>query len=354
MKPKIIFDTDIGCDCDDAAALALALELANAGECEILAVTHCTVNEAAAGCIEAILSYYGHPEVPVGSFHREDKFPTIDWHDVYASDVALRYETGYQKGNRYDDTVAVLRQALSGAEDSSVTIVATGALTSLARLLDSGPSAVEKTGGRAPSADENPGGGAPSADGNPGGGVLPDGGELIRRKVRRTVCMAGRFTEQWPEPVIVGDGFAVEKEWNVLCDVDAARKVCEEWPGELVFCSYEIGLPIITCGGLQKNGPKDNPVRTCYEVWSEKDGCGAVGRESWDGVTMLYAIRPDSGYWKLHPYGSIHVDQDGKTSWTEQNGGRQTFLTENLPYREVERIINEILDRDIRRGQKRT
>ena len=31
MGKKIIFDTDIGCDCDDAAALAVALELMNAG-----------------------------------------------------------------------------------------------------------------------------------------------------------------------------------------------------------------------------------------------------------------------------------------------------------------------------------
>ena len=48
MATKIIFDTDIGCDCDDAAALALALELMNAGECELLAVTHCTMNESRA------------------------------------------------------------------------------------------------------------------------------------------------------------------------------------------------------------------------------------------------------------------------------------------------------------------
>lgn len=68
MGRKIIFDTDIGGNCDDAAALAL--ELMNAGECELLAVTHCTMHESAARCIESILNYYGHPEIPVAQVLR--------------------------------------------------------------------------------------------------------------------------------------------------------------------------------------------------------------------------------------------------------------------------------------------
>lgn len=41
-KPvKIIFDTDIGGDCDDAGALALLHRLCDMGEAELLAVTHC-------------------------------------------------------------------------------------------------------------------------------------------------------------------------------------------------------------------------------------------------------------------------------------------------------------------------
>ena len=36
---KIIFDTDIGGDCDDAGALAILHEAQNAGKAELLAVT---------------------------------------------------------------------------------------------------------------------------------------------------------------------------------------------------------------------------------------------------------------------------------------------------------------------------
>ena len=69
---KILFDTDIGCDCDDAGAMAVLHELANQGECSILAVTHCCAGEYNAGCIDAINRYFGRPEIPVGMFHPED------------------------------------------------------------------------------------------------------------------------------------------------------------------------------------------------------------------------------------------------------------------------------------------
>lgn len=320
MSKKIIFDTDIGCDCDDAAALALALELANAGECELLAVTSCTGNSGAPGCIEAILNYYGHPEIPVGCFTQEDGLLPNEWHDVYASDTARRYDTRFARGEGYENTVKLLRRVLSETEEQ-VTLVATGALTSLARLLESGP-------------DEYSG---------------LTGTELVRQKVETAACMAGRFFEAWPEPIVIGDNYVVDAEWNVKCDIKAAQTVCDRWPSELVFCSYEIGLQIITCGGLQTRGAQDNPVRTCYELWSGRDGGGAVGRESWDGATMLYAIRPKAGYWDMYPYGRLCVDDAGKTSWRAEAGGRQTFLTEKMPHKEVETLIEGILERDIAR-----
>lgn len=320
MKTKIIFDTDIGCDCDDAAALALALELMNAGECELLAVTSCTMSDAAAGCIEAILGYYGHPEIPVGTFREEDALKKNEWHDVYATDTALQYDTRYKKGERYENTVKLLRRTLSESEEK-VKIVATGQMTSLARLLMSGPDSYSQLSGV----------------------------ELVRQKVEAAACMAGRFFETWPEPVVLGDGYVVDEEWNVTCDIEAAQTVCRQWPSELVFCSYEIGWKMITCGGLQTKGSKNNPVRTCYETWSSKEGGGAVGRESWDSATMLYAIRPWEGYWDLHAYGRIDVDHRGKTTWSPKADGRHSYLLEKLPSKQVEDVINGILERDLER-----
>ena len=58
-KPiKIIFDTDIGGDCDDAGALALIHRLCDKGEAELLAVTHCYNGEYYAGCIDSINRFF--------------------------------------------------------------------------------------------------------------------------------------------------------------------------------------------------------------------------------------------------------------------------------------------------------
>ena len=71
---KIIFDTDIGWDCDDAGALALIHSLCNKGEAELLAVTATYYHKYAAGCIDAINRYYGRI-VPVGvNYSRVDTF----------------------------------------------------------------------------------------------------------------------------------------------------------------------------------------------------------------------------------------------------------------------------------------
>ena len=62
---KIIFDTDLGGDCDDAGTLAMLHRLCDKGEAELLAVTHCYATPWNAGAIDAINRYYGR-EVPVG------------------------------------------------------------------------------------------------------------------------------------------------------------------------------------------------------------------------------------------------------------------------------------------------
>ena len=55
---KIIFDTDIGGDCDDAGALALIHRLCDKGETEFLAVTHCCNSPYLAGCIDSINHFF--------------------------------------------------------------------------------------------------------------------------------------------------------------------------------------------------------------------------------------------------------------------------------------------------------
>ena len=63
---NIIFDTDIDSDVDDAGAMALLHSYVQQGKVNLLAVVGCCNSGYAAPCIDAINTYYGLPDVPVG------------------------------------------------------------------------------------------------------------------------------------------------------------------------------------------------------------------------------------------------------------------------------------------------
>lgn len=89
------------------------------------------------------------------------------------------------------------------------------------------------------------------------------------------------------------------------------HRLCDLWPGELVFSSYEIGLWCVSMRGYIHKAPKADPVRRAYEVHPAKE----MGRESWDHTAVLQAVRPNHGYWNLHTYGRIRVDDSDITTW---------------------------------------
>ncbi|MEL6894852.1 MAG: nucleoside hydrolase, partial [Planctomycetota bacterium] len=62
----VVFDTDISGDVDDVLALAMLHALADRGECEIRAVTISKINPLTAPFVDAVNTYYGRPEIPIG------------------------------------------------------------------------------------------------------------------------------------------------------------------------------------------------------------------------------------------------------------------------------------------------
>lgn len=309
MKPvKLILDTDIGGDCDDAGALAMMHALADRGECEILAVTHCCRGRQYGECIEAINRYYGRADIPVGVF--ADSSTASDGNDVYASAIAERFPSQAA----YSDSLTLLRKTLAQAEDGEVTLAVIGSMHTMRRLLESEPDEISSLNGR----------------------------ELIGRKIHSTVVMGGRFHKSWPEPIVFPDGYVVDTEFNIRDDIPSAYLVCREWPGELTMCSYEIGYPIITAQEFQKSARVSNPAAMCYRLWHERTGANGLGRESWDLATVLYAVRPEAEIWKLHPDGRISIDEKGITTW-EKAPGRQRYLLENLPHEDVRALIDGLL-----------
>ena len=310
--PKIIFDTDIGGDCDDAGALAMLHRLCDLGECELLAVTACYASPYVAGCIDAINRYYGR-EVPVGILYAAPTDAPGTYTKGLCDEFPHHYPAAaYESGSGAPDSVTLLRRTLAAAENGSITLVATGSMATLAALVQS-------------PADE----------------LSPlTGAQLIAEKVLRTVVMGGRFFGSWPMPIVIGGDFTVTWEWNIKADIPAAQTMCRLWPGELIFSSYEIGLYCVTMKGYAQNAPAGDPVRRAYELHP----CGReYGRESWDHTAMLYAVRPDAGYWNLHPWGRVTVDDGGITAWHAEEGGKQSYLLPREDYEIIRQTIDDLV-----------
>ena len=318
MKPvKIIFDTDIGGDCDDAGALALIHRLCDKGEAELLAVTHCMSSVYYPGCIDAINRFYGR-DVPIGmnfQFGNGDRTERC----VYAAELAEKFPNKYGAKMPYEcgdveDTLALLRRTLAAAEDRSVVLVATGNLSSMARLVTSG-------------ADE----------------ISPmTGAELIEKKIKRTVLMGGRFFESWPMIVYESGNpthHVMTWEYNIrFSGYENAKTVFDNWRGELVLSSYEIGSFIVTMKGYAKRAKEGDPVAWAYQVHN-----GDVGRCSWDHTAVLEAIRPGA-YWNLHEFGKISVGEDMVTRWEKSDEFKHTYLLPKVDYEEIRRVIDGLVD----------
>lgn len=313
---KIIFDTDIGGDCDDAGALALIHRLCDKGEAELLAVTHCANSPYYAGCIDAINRFFGR-EVPVGINYSVPL--SSNPRGVYAAELTERCgnrypaET-YNTENGPEDTLALLRKTLSVSEDNSVTFVVTGTLDSMARLILSQPDAVSPLTGK----------------------------ELVAKKIKCTVLMGGRFFESWPMVLFEsGDPthHVMTWEYNIRgSGYENASTVFNNWKGELVLSSYEIGSYIVSMVGYGKRAREGDPVALAYQIHN-----GDTGRCSWDLTAVLEAVRPGV-YWNHHAFGKISVDQDMVTHWNKNEDFRHTYLLPKADYEEILHTIDDLVD----------
>ena len=317
-KPiKLILDTDIGGDCDDAGMMAMMHRLCDAGEAELLGVTHCYASPYLAGCIDAINTYYGRC-VPVGV---NCAYP-LSKENVYDLALCEEFPNGYpsceyKTGNHPVDSVTLIRRLLASAEDNSVVLVATGKLYTLARLILSEADAESQLTGK----------------------------ELVAKKLRRTVIMGGRFFESWPMPIFESNNPTHQEvtwEWNIYHHgkgITASQTVFDNWTGELVLSSYEIGAPLITMKDYIFEAPENDPVRRAYELHSKGI---PRGRSSWDHTAMLEAIRPDT-YWNYHEYGRISVDDGGITTWRRDPACRHTYLLPKTDHGELCDLIDRLV-----------
>ena len=291
---QIIFYTDIGMDCDDAAALGILLNAHKRGECEILAITASTGRDGATATVNAICDYYGVNGIPVG---RMKRMLQCDGVNNYARAVMEKYGTEDVE----TDAVPLLRKTLAEAA-GKVSVIAVGPLSNLEELLKS-------------KADEF----SPLC-----------GAELVKQKVDKLYVMIGSFPQNFG-----GKRF---REWNLLQDVPAARYVIENWGTKKVYLPHEIGAAVFT-----EMGQNENPVWYSMKNFAIANGVdisNGYRRESWDPVTCMIALNENNPLFSYSPEGTVTVDGDCVTLFEEKTGGLDKYLSVNSDLKGIEKLLN--------------
>ncbi|QDV61016.1 nucleoside hydrolase [Crateriforma conspicua] len=307
----IIFDTDIGNDCDDVLALGMIHALQSRGECELLAVTITKDHPQAAAFTDAVNTFYGRGQVPIGVCdsgvtNHAGRFNVLA--DAKDDSGRLRFPHDLRDGKQAPDAVAVLRKALADAKDHSVVIAQVGFSTNLANLLDS-----------------------------PGDSISPmSGKELVRQKVSLVSAMAGAFTQIKNDKGQLYD----HQEYNVKMDIPAAQKLASQWPTPIWWSGFEIGkaLPYPHQSILNDYDYVDHhPLSEAYTLYIPPPH----DRPTWDLTSVLAAIRPDHHYFDLSPPGTITVADDSLTTFKAQENGKHRYLI--IPDGEADRITEALV-----------
>lgn len=306
MDIRIILDTDIGPDCDDAAALALCGLYARRGKIDLLGVVHCTSSPWGVGAIRAINRRYG-VNPPVGTLEDQDLLTGLPEYEKYNKPLSLTLPEA-ERGAQ--GAVALYRRLLAQSADHAIELVAIGPLRNLANLLNSKPDAV-----------------------SPLNGV-----ELVAKKVRRLTTMAGVFPGEGGA-ASASDGIeAPAVEWNVAMDIPSARLVAQKWPTQILFCGFGVGIRVMTGGAMTKGLPSGHPVREAYCLYT-----GGEDRPSWDLMTVMHILDPEVAGQAESAAGIVTIDEAGVTHFEEKAGGTHRYLMLSKPAAQAAKALDSLL-----------
>ncbi len=248
VPKRIIYETDMCLDVDDVGALAMLHGLSNNGEADLLAVCFNEVHPSGAPAIDAINTWYGRGDIPVGIY----KKPLADPDPSAYLDALKKFPHDLDHESA-PSALVVYKDVLSKQPDKSVTIISVGFINNLYDLLKAEP-------------------------------------ELVEQKVKELVIMGG----------IHGGGFNLARHNTI----SQSEYIFRNWPTPIVFS--QLGTGIFT-GERLENSPEENPVREAYYQFFYTNFCG---RHSWDQIAVLYGVRGLSDYftylenvdkWQMEP-----------------------------------------------------
>jgi pyrimidine-specific ribonucleoside hydrolase len=293
---KIIFDTDLGPDYDDVGALAFLHAMADSGKAEILATISSNKHELVAPSIEVINTYFGRADLAIGAPKTEAVNLGSSQH--WADSIVSKYPHKINSTDEVADAVKVYRKILNEQPDNSVTIVTVGFLTNLHNLLKSQPDNI----------------------------CHLDGMELVTKKIKVLVSMAGKFPSG--------------REFNVYKDSTSSRYVFDNWPGDVIFTGFEIGWEIRTGLMLIRSHVDNSPVKDVFRIsipLSEED---KNGRMSWDETAVLIGVYGTDVFFDT-VRGKIIVNSDGSNGWEDDPEGKQIYVIQKMPVPQISKFIED-------------
>jgi inosine-uridine nucleoside N-ribohydrolase len=205
----------------------------------------------------------------------------------------------------------LLRETLAAQPDASVVIVEVGYSTNLARLLGSAPDAISPLDGR----------------------------ELVARKVRLLVIMAGSYRQA--DGDLAGNTAKSnslpkqEPEFNLAVDIASAQALFAHWPTRIVATGVEVGLTMRYPPESILNDYRymqNHPIAQTYRVFCEERRALRPAltcphsHATFDLTAVLYAARPDRNYFSLSSPGRITVLDDGSSHFEEDHAGMHQYL----------------------------
>jgi hypothetical protein len=287
-QEKIIFDTDFDSDIDDVGALYMLHTFAERGDVDILATILSTTHFWSPFALDAVNTFWGRPHIPIGAPFMEG----VNKGSYYAETIARDFPNDLGETKKIEDATHLYRRILASQADGSVTLVSVGHLTNVARLLESKPDELSPLSGK----------------------------ELVSLKVKCWVAM-------------LGEGM----NWNMRWDRVASETAINGCPVPIVFTTE--GQEVKT-GSKTQNLSDNNPIKTVYRIWEKY--YDEIDRSSWDQISTLYAVKGESGIFRLEP-GTLTFSQELGAIWKTEASGDDFRLYNKISNKEMAEAIEALM-----------
>ncbi|MEM6840972.1 MAG: nucleoside hydrolase [Bacteroidota bacterium] len=293
---KVIFDTDMGSDCDDVGALALLHKYADQGKVEILGCVYSSGKVPyGAAVIQAINIYYGRPDIPIGAYQRNDIGDPVD--KMQAEKLAkdtVAYGNSIVHNQDAKDLTQLSRKLLAQQDNSSVVYITVGHTKGLYDLLTSAPDETSPLSGQ----------------------------ELVRRKVKKWVALGALKAKNTDHDY--------KKDWNFFFNGTApyTQYLIQDFPVSVVL--VDAGAEVLTGKSLSATKP-GNIVRTAYRdwLWNVFQKTIDEQRPSWDLTAVYYAIEGTGNYLQEELPGWLEFDAEKGCRWhSESTDKLHTLITQ--------------------------